>query len=188
MGRVGQSGRSGEGVVKVATAVPDYDALRRTGEAFELYVAERLLPHGFVLDRCTTYREQLRIGENILGLEIKLDRRMRDTGNVYIETSERHPSSPSNLMRESGPFRPDQSWLYGIGDHDHFYIFSKRHLRWMFWKVRAGEAPAGVEFKKIGTSLGFVVPVRIVGEHVERIYQSDAPGGPWRVVPLEVPL
>ena len=171
--------------MSVVALVPDHDDLRRIGEAFELYVAQQLRPHGFVLDRCTSYRDQLRIGENLLGLEIKFDRKVRETGNLYIETEERHPKSPSTHMRASGIFRDDQSWLYGIGDHDRFYIFSKRHLRSLFWDLKSGSPLLGIAFKAIGTSRGFVFPVRSVSGHVERIYASDQPGGPWRVLSLE---
>ena len=50
------------------------------------------------------------------------------TGNIYIETAEKAIPREGPYV-QSGIYRDDESWLYGIGDYSKFYIFGKKCLK-----------------------------------------------------------
>ena len=119
---------------------------------YQDYICQKLHTRGIVLQNMTSKKYQYK-RENLLGLEIKYDKRFADTGRLYIETHEK--SNPCNQHYvESGIYRDDHCWLFGIGDHDVFYIFSKSQLR------RLDEArPSWLYIPQpTGTSRGFCVP------------------------------
>jgi len=109
------------------TATNYYDIQLNDGQEYQDYVAHRLLSEGLVLVNFSTKRGQMEHGENALGLEIKYDKKFALTGNLWIETEER--STPVRPYVASGIFRDDNSWLYGLGNYEEFFIFSKRTLR-----------------------------------------------------------
>ena len=152
-------------------AMNDMDYDFETSDEYEDFIALKLLEHGFVLVNFKSRKFQFSHGENSLGLEIKLDRKMQATGNVYIETDEKsHPDLPEYVR--SGIHREDNSWLYGIGDRGEFYIFSKRFLKRLDRTVPAiGEGDyrgiCRVE-NTTKTSLGFLLPRAMAREFCER--------------------
>lgn len=94
---------------------------------FQDFVCERLHMEGIVLQPIQSQSKQL-TGENLLGLEIKHDHRFRETGNLYIETHEKsHPANRDYV--KSGILRADNSWLFGIGDYQRFFVFATSTLR-----------------------------------------------------------
>ena len=85
----------------------------------------------------------------MLGAEIKRDGKFRETGNIYIETSEKsHPDKPE--FTPSGILRKDNSWLYVIGDEKTIYIFSTKYLQLLANRYQVKETP---------TSRGFIMPI-----------------------------
>jgi hypothetical protein len=89
------------------------------------------------------------VGENMLGAEIKRDGKFRETGNLYIETSEKsHPDKP--IYTPSGIHRKDNSWLFVIGDEKIIYIFSTKYLQMLEERYPVVSKP---------TSNGFLMPV-----------------------------
>lgn len=138
------------------------------GIEYQDYICMRLHAEGLVLQNIQSKRYQ-RKRENLLGLEIKFDRRFRDTGRLYIETHEKaHPSRPRYV--DSGIYRDDDCWLFGIGDHRDFYVFSRKFLRRL-----DGHGPAWLVRVQTPTSRGFLLPIDKAVELAERhfIFEGD---------------
>jgi hypothetical protein len=87
-------------------------------------------------------------GENTLNMEIKYDKVLDKTGNVYIETHEKTNADNAKFV-ESGCLRTN-SWLYLIGNYTFAYVFSTKQLKNMYEKHVFTE-------KEIGTSKGFLI-------------------------------
>ena len=128
-----------------------YDNKLEQGVEFQDVVTEALYQRGIVVVAYSSRRNQAEKGENMLGAEIKRDGKFRETGNLYIETSEKsHPDNP--FFVPSGIFRGDNSWLFVIGDEQTIYIFSTKYLQKLFNLKRY------VEICK-PTSQGFLMPM-----------------------------
>ena len=119
------------------------------GLEFQDVVTRALYQRGIVVIGYASRRFQNSHGENMLGAEIKRDGKFRETGNLYIETSEKsHPDNPSYVP--SGIYRADNSWLYVIGDEKDIWIFSVKYLRLLSKRFHVVEKP---------TSIGFLLPI-----------------------------
>lgn len=132
-----------------------YQEKLESGLQYQDFIVEELYKRGIILIQIVSCAGQYRIGENMMGLEIKHDEKLKETGNIYIETEER--TSPDILdFTPSGIYRADNSWLYGIGDRSVFFIFSKKWLQWLDQvdrpPVSIRRAPAGM-----GTANGFIL-------------------------------
>ena len=89
---------------------------------------ELLKKFGWCLNQLSSKRYQIEVGESITCIEIKNDKCMAKTGNLYIETAERH-YTPNFVP--SGINRKDNTMLWVIGDYQTAYIFSKNQLKYM---------------------------------------------------------
>ena len=130
----------------------EYRQLLEEGNKFEYAIAE-VFAHrlGIILTPHTTKETQL-IGENKQGIEIKLDRLINKTGNIYIETEEKSDKANLNYA-PSGIYRNDNTWLYVIGNMvSKIYIFGKRILQGM-------DRTKKYKAVEIATSRGFLLPV-----------------------------
>ena len=75
-------------------------------------------------------------------------------GRLYIETAE-NAQPRSGDYASAGIYRDDNSWMYGIGNYEVFYIFDKKGLqrlnkanpRWLFHP------------QPTPTSQGFCIPI-----------------------------
>jgi len=124
------------------------------GNDYQDFICTKLCQYGIIIQNYCSQKYQT-MGENRQGLEIKLDRKFRNTGNLYIEIAEK--SDPENeYYAESGIYRDDNSRWYGIGDYQTFYWFFKKQLR-QLWEKRASFL---VEFAPTPTSQGFGFPVK----------------------------
>lgn len=156
--------------------VAQYNDRRREGEVFERFVGDRLLLFDFKLRSYQTQQEQIEIGENRFGLEIKRDGNIDLHGNLYFELEERrHPSHP---WVTSGILRPDKCWLYGIGDERRFFIFGKRTLQRI---ERHLPSVPETKRKETPTSKGFVMSLRVAAVFAERVFYQE--GAAWAVAP-----
>ena len=135
------------------------------GEEFEDFINIELSRRGILLGGFRTMQYQHLYGENLLGMEIKYDRKFKETGNLYIETHSRHPGNIATIM-PAGILKQDRSWLYLVGDYDSAYIFSKKHLFTLFnslkAKPRAGLKPTSankliVAGKEYFMTYGFIM-------------------------------
>ena len=106
-----------------------YNMKLAEGEMFEDYVYEHFREiWGIDIKSCNTYSEQINIGENYFGMEIKYDGLHEETDRLFIEYQEKRRSKNPNYV-PSGIRRTDNSWLYLIGNFQVFYIFSVKDLR-----------------------------------------------------------
>ena len=96
----------------------------------------------------TGYDNQNKIGETLQGIEVKLDNRYKDTGNIYIEVAEKTNQDNPNYIK-SGVFRDDNTWLYVIGNYERIFIFAKKTLIQIKDKFTPVVTP---------TSMGFLIP------------------------------
>jgi len=121
---------------------------------YQDFICEQLHQRGIVLQNMQSKKYQQKT-ENLLGLEIKLDDRMEETGRVYIETAEKAEPRPGEYA-EAGINRKDNCWLFGIGNYKVFFIFDKKMLKrlkknnpiWLYYPVKDKE-----------TSQGFCIPL-----------------------------
>lgn len=119
------------------------------GLEFQDIVTRALYIRGIVVVGYSSRRFQNNEGENMLGAEIKRDGKFRETGNLYIEMSEKtHPDNMDYIP--SGIYRNDNSWLFVIGDEKTIYIFSTKYLQLLVSRYKEVEKP---------TSRGFLMPL-----------------------------
>lgn len=126
-----------------------YKEKLQQGLEFQDIVTKELYQRGIVIVGYASQKYQNGEGENLLGAEIKRDGKFRETGNLYIEVSEKsHPDKPS--FTPSGIHRKDNSWLYVIGDEKTVYIFSTKYLLMLEGRYKTVQKP---------TSNGFLLPI-----------------------------
>lgn len=121
------------------------------GERYQDLVMEQLYKIGIPLLCYHSRGKQYKNGESMNGIEVKNDRRMRETGNIYIEVAEKTQASNDKYI-PSGILREDNTWLWAIGDEQTIYLMSKKQLQWAYEhrKYREVETP---------TSRGFLLPI-----------------------------
>ncbi len=102
-------------------------------------------------------------GESMQGIEVKYDKKFRQTGNLYIEVAEKSSSSVAEYT-PSGIMKKDNSWLYAIGDHETLYIFAVKHLRTFARKCHQVETP---------TSRGFLLPLDLAEKLAATILREE---------------
>ena len=146
-----------------------YEHTYEEGIEYQDFVSDQLYDRGIpVLCHYASKQYQLKKGENKLGVEIKYDRKMKTTGNIFIEIGEK---SKTGKFVKSGLYRDDNSWLYAIGDYELIFVFSKKYLKRLYesdhnrliskdekgrWRLKTGL------FKKtpIETSDGFIISIK----------------------------
>ena len=134
-----------------------YQELLNVGREFEVYVEDEFLKWGIDLEMYTDSEGQYK-GENKLGLEIKRDRRLADTNNVYIQYMER--MDDNKPLVEAGILKKDNSKYWIVGDYDDYYIFYKKDLISIYNKLINGEKIKGcriIGVDKCSTSLGYIM-------------------------------
>ena len=121
-----------------------YTTQLEDGFVYQDFISEQL---GINCFRSRWYQDKR--GENALGIEIKLDKKFRQTGNLYIETEEKTNANNQNWV-VSGIMRNDGSVLFLIGDYECAYLIPKRTLLTLRKQCREVETE---------TSKGFLLPV-----------------------------
>jgi hypothetical protein len=91
------------------------------GSSYEAWVAA-----AFGFEISTDRRHQIECGDTICGTEIKFDRRLHKTGNVYIEQCERRSDRGNWIL--SGPYK-SRCQRYAIGDCSRIVFLSPCYLR-----------------------------------------------------------
>jgi len=124
---------------------------REQGEKYEQWVVEKWPEvYGKTLTRVIGKQNQYAYGDTVEGVEIKNDKRMAETGNVYIETHEK--ANPANVQYvESGINCQACKW-YLVGDMAEWFIFEKDILR----RVDMNN-PEWIKRVQTPTSKGFVM-------------------------------
>ena len=120
--------------IKQTPEYPDSDRPTVFEEAlkFQDFVCDLFLKEiGFVISNYASRYYQFNHGENRQGVEIKLDTRILDTGNVSIEVAEKSRAN-IKVWTPSGIMRNDNTWLYVQGNYDIIFIFGKTFLRKLY--------------------------------------------------------
>ena len=137
------------------------------GLVFQDVVTQALYQRGIVIVGYASRRFQIEKGENMLGAEIKRDDKFRKSGNLYLELAEKsHPDRAEYVA--SGIMRPDNSWLFVIGDEQTIWIFSTKYLRLLNEKR---------DWRKVRTptSIGCLMPIADAEKYcVRRIDLTEA--------------
>lgn len=113
---------------------PDADRITVFEEAlsYQDWVTDLLIKElGFVISNYSSKYFQFNFGENRQGVEIKLDTRILDTGNVSIEVAEKSRAD-IDKWTPSGIMRNDNTWIYIQGNYQIVFIFGKSILQGIY--------------------------------------------------------
>lgn len=116
--------------------------------AFDVMLRERRLVIGGYKSR----HFQTMYGESDTGVEVKLDRKFRETGNLFIETAERHHEAAE--MKPSGIYHETNPWMLLIGDYEQIWAFGTIDLRREHQSRKFRET-------ETATSRGYLLPVAV---------------------------
>jgi len=117
-------------------AYPDAkdDKTLQDGLEFQDFIADLFMKEiGISITSYSSRKWQFSSGENRQGIEIKMDRRMTDTGNVSIEVAEKSRADMPNWT-PSGIMRQDNTWLYVQGNYKTVIVFGKATLKLFYEK------------------------------------------------------
>lgn len=146
-----------------------YDQLE-IGWRYQDYVSRRLYKIGIV---CITHQSrdyQIKYGECMNGIEIKFDRQLKDTGNIYIEVESRS-AYYTDKWCPSGVFANDNAYLYVIGNYEVAYLFSKKQLQALY-ENKAEK----LKFVETETSKGFLLSINFLENSPLAILKLDFKG------------
>lgn len=123
------------------------DKLNKAHE-FEIYVEDSFKRLGIDIGLFKTKEGQY-TGETEVGLEIKYDMQLADTGNIYIEYQEK--ASPEDKeYYNSGILKQDNTKYWLIGNKQEHYFIAKSELL-KYYKNKTRDV-------KTETSKGFLIP------------------------------
>ena len=144
-----------------------YDELLEVGDEYCRYVVARLRAEGVDVQFVRGYHNQLEFGDTTIGVEIKFDRILHKSGNLYLEIEERRTTDQPWVA--SGIYRQDRTRWYGIGDYNAWYVYEKAVL--VAEHELRGKPMLEIER---GTSRGFLIRPLAVPRVRERFWAS-----PW---------
>jgi len=106
-----------------------YNKSMNEGEEYQEFVADALCEKfNIKIEFYKTKHEQYNIGESKQGFEIKYDKKLKETNNLWIEIAEK--TNPKNKdYIPSGIYREDNSYFYCIGDYNIIFVFTKEKLK-----------------------------------------------------------
>lgn len=131
------------------------------GEEYQDFIQHELCKRGMSFCMNTSRKYQMKEGESLGGLEIKYDRLMYKTGNVFIETEAE--SKDKTHFIKGGIYKEDNAWLYLIGDYTRAYIFCKNQLRKMWETQKQSYIDSGYIIPKEQTySKGFLITKKML--------------------------
>jgi hypothetical protein len=140
-----------------------YETNLSKGTEYQDFVMEKLHEIGITIMSYSSKKYQVLYGENRAGVEIKFDDRMKETGNIYFELSEKSKAGNKEYIT-SGIFRNDNTWLYAIGNYEIIYLCGKKHLRQIYEREKGNRKFA--RFVETPTSRGMLLPQKYVEEKV----------------------
>ena len=112
----------------------NFDYCAEIGHKFELWVEKEIKKYD--VDLGMYYDDRQFQGENALGLEIKHDSKLAETGNVYIEYEAL--SKDESKFIKGGILKDDNSKYWLIGTEEEYYIFYKDDLLKIYKQVQNG--------------------------------------------------
>lgn len=137
---------------------------------YQDFVSDQLRKkYGIILGIYSSYEYQIQFGESASGIEVKYDRRMAETGNIYIETHEKtRPENPEFV--KSGIYREDGTWAWLIGDYEKAFLFAKNQLIHLHQQTQFYEMRHIKEVEN-PTSKGILLPAKVAIERLICIRQ-----------------
>lgn len=126
------------------------------GNRYEDFAELVLYSYGIPIGVFHSKEYQINVGESRGRVEIKNDKKFKETGNLYIETHEKQPEATRWV--ESGILRKDNSWFWFIGDYERAWLFPKRMLKELVNMKK-------FERKETKTSKGVVIPIEYIESH-----------------------
>jgi hypothetical protein len=125
----------------------------KDGEQYQRYINECLVAVGSSsFHTYTTKEDQRNKGENVEGVEVKYDKKVSSTGNLWIEVSEK--TDPSHHHFVPNGIYSKHAKYYFIGNYNIAYFFDVETLRGLHQNKRYTEIT-----NNTGTSRGFLLPV-----------------------------
>ena len=118
----------------ITPSYPDADreSVFEDGLKYQDFIVDLLLKElGIAVSNYASKYYQHNYGESRQGIEIKLDARISDTGNVSIEVAEKSRAS-NELWIPSGIMRADNTWLYVQGNYKTVFIFGKKTMQQLY--------------------------------------------------------
>lgn len=113
---------------------------------------------GWSLNQLASKRYNIDVGESMAGIEVKNDKRMNETGNLYIETAERHHGKE---FVPSGIDRKDNTLFWCIGDFNVAYIILKKQLKFLCDNFER----FGFKKTETDTSKGILIPTKFLDDN-----------------------
>jgi len=142
-----------------------YDEKLEEGWRFEDFVTEVLYFNGIIIGLYRGRSMQSRVGESRAGVELKYDMKAAETGNLYIEISEKNDADNKDFI-SSGIYAEGNSWIYIIGNYSILYIFATATLRLLHSQNR-------YKTVSIPTSNGFLLPRIDAEKYAAKIINKD---------------
>ena len=109
----------------------DYYTRLKEGEEFEKYWCE-VIKRKICLNLtrvCSRENQTKNLCDTQEGFEFKYDKKMVETGNLWIEVAQKmEPSDSEEDYMPSSLKRKDNSWMYCIGDYTILFFIPKRTL------------------------------------------------------------
>lgn len=137
----------------------DYEDYRRVqiedGLMFQDFVVDIAWQAGIVISQYASKAYQYHVGESRNGIEIKHDKKRKETGNICLEVSEKARPREGDYV-PSGIMRGD-SWIYAIGDYDIVYLFPTKFLRSLY-NLKTSYGQPKYRRYSTPTSQGFLLP------------------------------
>lgn len=131
----------------------DFNDRLRTGKTFEIHAVEVLKRElNWDIGLYLTKAEQWEHGESRGRVEIKFDRKVRATGNLFIEVKERRDESGISQWRQAGIYDASDPWFYAIGDEQTIWF-------WATSQLRLAHSTGRYRMVNTGTSEGFLMPL-----------------------------
>lgn len=126
---------------------------------------------GWSVNQLASKKYNIEYGESLAGIEIKNDKRMKETGNIYVELAESHYEQ--NFV-PSGINRDDNTLIWCIGDFDVAYLIVKKQLKFLCDNFQR------YGFKKVqtDTSIGILIPTSFLDKNdIYVLKKLDFKGG-----------
>jgi len=167
----------------MATKSDGYEAYRKAqledGLLYQDFIVSVAWQAGIAIVQYASKTYQLKVGESRGGFEIKHDKKMATSGNLYIETAEKarpRPGdyAPSGIMREG-------HWMYVIGDYDVVFFLPNNLLRGLFKQKLASGKPL-YSRTQTETSQGFLLPKRNAEKYAALTLRPAAGGKMAQIV------
>lgn len=95
--------------------IHNFEELRAEGEEYEDFIIEEMSKRHWILQIRRSKRYQYRKGETLQNVEIKYNKRMKDTGNLFIETT------PGGIY--------GKNIIFVTGDYSKAFVLSTNELR-----------------------------------------------------------